>query len=324
VTATELDRAAPERSVIRGVGFGKVILLGEHAVVHGYPALAGAIDRGVRIAATPGPLRLRVPAWGLDVAAGDAHPVAAAIAAIASALAAPACTLEGDADLPAAAGLGSSAALSVAVTRALAAAAGATLDAERVIEVATLGERQFHGNPSGVDVALATRGGLGLFVRGAAGGGGLTPIAAPPLPIVVGLSGEPRATRAMVERVAHALAADPEGAGARLAWLGDAATRGAEILTSSSPDLGALGGLLTGAHHRLDALGVSTATLDALVADALAAGALGAKLTGAGGGGAVIALAPGREDAVIDAWRARGKVALACRVGACPPTGAPP
>ncbi|MCB9574858.1 MAG: hypothetical protein H6709_22525 [Kofleriaceae bacterium] len=79
-----------------------------------------------------------------------------------------------------------------------------------------------------------------------------------------------------------------------------------------------LGALFDGAHAHLAALGLSTPALDALVADARGAGALGAKLTGAGGGGAVIALAPGREADVLAAWRARGKLGFACTVGARP------
>jgi mevalonate kinase len=200
------------------------------------------------------------------------------------------------------------------VTRAIAAAADLALDDARVAEVATAGEQQFHGNPSGVDVALATRGGLGLFRRGY----GLSPLDAPPLPIVIGLSGEPRATKAMVERVAAALESDAAANGARLGALGTAAVRGAALVENpTDAALGELGELMTSAHRHLAALGVSTATLDGMVGGALAAGALGAKLTGAGGGGAVIALAPGREDAVVAEWRAHGKVAFACRVGAC-------
>ncbi len=293
---------------------GKVILLGEHAVVHGHPALAGAIDRGVRLTATDGPLRLRIASWGLDVAAGDDHPVARALAAVAAALGVTRGALDGDADLPAAAGLGSSAATTVAVARALAALAGTAPSPDALADAANAGERCFHGNPSGVDVALALRGGLGVYRRGA----GLAPLAAAPLPLVVGLSGEPRSTAAMVARVAEALAAAPARAGDQLAALGAAATEGAAIVTSAAPDLARLGALFTAAHRTLAALGVSSPGLDALVEAALGAGALGAKLTGAGGGGAVIALAPGRQDEVLAAWRAAGRVAFPCQVGATP------
>jgi mevalonate kinase len=283
-------------------GWGKVILLGEHAVVYGHPALAAALDRGVSARVRPADrLRLSIPAWDLDVAAGDDHPVAVALAAIAAAVGAEgaAVAIDADAAIPPAAGLGSSAALAVALARALGGhVAGRPLDDDRVAEVADAAERCFHRRPSGVDVALATRGGLGVFRRGA----GLTPLAAPPVTVAIGCSGEPRSTAAMVERVAASCrgdAGDP-----RLVELGAAATQGAEHVVAG--DLHRLGPLLTAAHRTLATFGISTPALDGLVDDALAAGALGAKLTGAGGGGAVIALAPGREADVLAAWQRRG------------------
>src|SRR5215468_8690539 len=105
------------------VGYGKIILLGEHAVVYGYPALAAALDRGVTVVPVPTPaggaLRLDLRAWNLRVSAGDEHPAGRSLAAIADALDAgrPALSLIADAQLPPGAGLGSSAALAVAVAR---------------------------------------------------------------------------------------------------------------------------------------------------------------------------------------------------------------
>ena len=78
------------------------------------------------------------------------------------------------------------------------------------------------------------------------------------------------------------------------------------------------------ADDELAALGASTARLDALCEAARAEGALGAKLTGAGGGGAVIALAPGREEDVASAWRALGHEAFVTSAGASHPAPVPP
>lgn len=298
-----------------GIAWGKVILLGEHAVVHGHPALAAALDRGVRCVAEPSeaPTRLRIAAWDVDVTAGEGDFLARALACLARAAGVGdrAFDLRGDADLPPGAGLGSSAALSVAVARALTAATGAPADDDRVARIADAGERCFHANPSGVDVALATRGGAGLYRRGA----GLTQLDAQPVELVIALSGQPRRTAAMVEKVGAALAAAPEAVGARLAELGTCAERGARAWCGG--DLEALGGEMDRAHAGLAALGLSTDLLDDLVALARAAGALGAKLTGAGGGGAVIALAPG-EGAVEDAWRRAGHQVVRCQVGGRP------
>ena len=312
--------ATGERQAAAGTAYGKAILLGEHAVVHGHAALAGALALGAGGGALRcrarragvgdgGRGRLRVPAWGLDVDLGDAgHPVATAIGAALATIGAPALTLEVETALPAGAGLGSSAALAVAVVRAAAALHGGATD-DAVADAADAAERCFHTNPSGVDVALATRGGIGVFRRGV----GLTAIECPPLEVVIGLSGEPRTTAAMVQRVAAALAADP-GVAARLAALGAAAARGAEALITG--ELAALGGLMNAAHHELAALGVSSPGLDRLVRLAGQAGALGAKLTGAGGGGAALALAPGRQSAVLEAWRDAGFSGFRCQLGA--------
>ena len=285
------------------VGYGKIILLGEHAVVYGYPALAAALDRGVTMAPVPtpagGPLRLDLRAWNLAVTAADDHPVGRSLAAIADALDAgrPPLSLIGDAQVPPGAGLGSSAALAVAVARALLTHARRPIDVATLTHAAGASETLVHGRPSGVDVALAIAGGTGVFRKRT----GLAPLAGvPPLRVLVGPSGAPRSTAAMIERVAQAtssLGDDP-----RLRELGALTDAGTAALLAA--DLPTLGGAMNRAHTLLADLGVSTSQLDALCDAARQAGAHGAKLTGAGGGGAVIAIAPrDREAAVLAAWK---------------------
>lgn len=293
-------------------GFGKVILLGEHAVVYGYPAIAGAVD--LRVAARvikADADSLMVPAWNLAVDDGDDGPVARALRALIDA------SCEGDehwrivatSTLPAAAGLGSSAALSVAVTRALAAAHGERPEVAEIESRAAAGERCFHDRPSGIDVAVAARGGLGTFDTES----GFARLAAAPLPIVIGLTGEARQTRDQVNRVAAARERDPAQTERRLESLGDLAQKGSAALIAG--DTAALAGFFAEAQALLAELGVSSPGIDEMVAAAREAGAIGAKLTGAGGGGAVIALAPGAEDQVATAWRKLGKEAFVTTVG---------
>jgi mevalonate kinase len=298
-------------------GWGKLILFGEHAAVYGYPALAAALDRGVSIAAVPtpagGPLRLDIPSWDLAVTAKrdpGHHPAGRALAAIAAELGIglPAVSLIGDAQIPAGAGLGSSAAMAVAVTRALLAYIGRAEDPQIVTAAAGASEAILHGRPSGLDVAVAIAGGIGVFRKSS----GLRPIATRPFRVLVGPSGEPRSTAAMVERVAEATGG--AAGDARLARLGELTDLGTRALLVG--DLEVVGDLMNRAHEVLAGLGVSTARLDALCAAARGAGAWGGKLTGAGGGGSVIALAPrDRESEVLSAWRAAGVTGFAATVG---------
>lgn len=295
------------------IGWGKLILLGEHAVVYGYPALAAALDRGVSIEPLPttkGGLRIDIPGWNIAVRADADHPVARSLAAVADALALgrPQVSLVGDAQIPYGAGLGSSAALAVAVARALLANARQPADPSTLANAAGASETLIHGKPSGVDVALAIAGGIGVFRKAS----GLRPITSPPMRILVGPSGEPRTTGAMVERVAEATKSDPDDA--RLAELGGLTDVGTRALLAQ--DFTSLGFAMNRAHAVLAGLGVSTPVLDSLCDAARSCGAHGAKLTGAGGGGSIIALAPrDKEAAILTEWRAAGVTGFVATVG---------
>jgi len=289
--------------------FGKVILLGEHAVVYGYAAIAGAIDRRAHCAVEPittGPSRLDVPDWNLSVHAGDGVAGAALERLIVGAGVTGPVAVNVRSDLPPAAGLGSSAALSVACARALCEHAGSAADVEAMANDA---ERCFHDNPSGIDVALAAHGGLGVYVRGQ----GLTRIAAQPLAIAVGLTGRARNTADMVRRVRDRLERNPSSGGKALRALGDAADRGKAALEAG--DDAQLGRAMLAAQDLLAQFGLTTPEIETMVKAAADRGALGAKLTGAGGGGAVIALFPGRETDIVQVWRDLGFEGFVCRVG---------
>src|SRR3569623_1704939 len=172
------------------IGLGKIILLGEHAVVYGYPALAAALARGVRIDAVPTP-------------------------------------------------------------------AGGTLR-------------------------------------------------------VVGPSCAPRSTAAMVDRVAQATNSSVDDA--RLKELGALADTGTQALMRR--DINAHGNDMHRAHALRAERGVSTPLLDALCDVARKLGAHGAKLTGAGGGGAIIALAPrDQEPEILAAWKTAGVHGFIASIG---------
>ena len=284
---------------------GKIIVLGEHAVVYGHMALAGAMDTKVHCSATPSPeTSLLVPAWGIDAKESDNDLLGQALRALRSAAQVDPALLQVETTLPAAAGLGSSAALSLAIAMALRPDASS----KEHREIAAAGEACFHSAPSGIDVALCQHGGIATYVKN----GGLTEMDVPPLSLVVGLSGLPRSTATQVAGVARRMK-DPLTVAA-IAKIGDIAIDGSEALRHG--DLPALGTYMNQCHDALSDLGVSIDALDTMVAAAREAGALGAKLTGAGGGGAMIALAPGNEPHVQSALEALGYQAFTTRLGA--------
>jgi mevalonate kinase len=283
-----------------GRGHAKVILVGEHAVVYGHAALATGLSVGITATARPGSGRLRVPAWGLEAMAGEDSAVGRALAAIVRRLDAPNLDFDADASVPSRAGLGSSAALAVAIARAAAAARGRGDDARAVDAAVDDAETLFHGNPSGIDAAAAKSGGAGRFTR--ADGWRPVPVLQA-IRLCVGLSGRPRDTAAQVAAVGR-LRERLSVADDILTALGKLADDAAGALAKG--DVDGLGRTFDAAHGLLCALRVSGPELDALVHTARAAGAIGAKLTGAGGGGAVIALAPGHERDVLARWKAAG------------------
>ncbi|MEM9728024.1 MAG: hypothetical protein AAF997_05520, partial [Myxococcota bacterium] len=189
-----------------GFGRGKVILFGEHAVVHGYPAIAVGIERGVTASAEPASEdRLSIAPWNLALAP-DPHgePLERAFAvALEGYRERPALSIRADVELPAGAGLGCSAAIGVAVLDAIDEALGNMRDREALAEAALAWEAVFHGNPSGVDNTMSAVGGVALFRKG-------SPLESlhsnKPLYLVIGNSGESLSTKAMVDLVARQFA----------------------------------------------------------------------------------------------------------------------
>ncbi len=306
--------------------YGKVILLGEHAVVYGAPALAAALELGAvarAVPATTASLTLggRSIALGGDLAAQpEEHDLARGFAALLGALGVPPLAVTAELELPPGAGLGASAALGVAMARAALEAVEPGLDLasagarERVLAAAAAWEGVFHGNPSGVDAAAAEGGGCIHFMRGE----GPTPVpVARLLPLVVAIAGPPASTREMVANVARLFERRPEVAGKTIEGI-RLLVRNARLCIEAG-DLPGLGKLMDLNQMLLAGLMLSTEPIERACAAARQAGALGAKLTGAGGGGAVVALADLDPEPVLAAFRDEGFVCFATNV---PATGA--
>ncbi|MCD4737885.1 MAG: mevalonate kinase [Anaerolineae bacterium] len=297
-----LERSAP----------GKVILCGEHSVVYGRPAIAvpvAGLRARAQIEPARGGLRIVAADLGEEFWLRDA-PVEQPLAALARltlehlTAAEPDARLTVHSELPIAAGLGSGAAVSVAVARALVAFLGHELGAKAVSTLAYEVEKIHHGTPSGIDNTVIAWEQPVYFVKGAAPE--VFTVSAP-FWLLIANSGIPSLTREAVQGVRQRR--DAERACytayfARMGQLADAARQ-----TISAGDITALGPLLDENHTLLRQLGVSLPALDRLVASARAAGALGAKLTGGGMGGNVIALVcVERKAAVAEALRQAGAV----------------
>jgi mevalonate kinase len=180
--------------------------------------------------------------------------------------------------------------LGVATLRALDAADGIVRDFDRSQSIALAWERVFHGNPSGIDTAVALSGGLVRFRRHpGAGERALEPLRAGSiLRLVVGHSGQPGSTKETVARVGARKLSEPVAFETELADFRAVVEGGERAVFAGALD--ALGASFDRCHALLAHWGVSTDTLDAMCVRAREAGALGAKLTGGGGGGCMIAL----------------------------------
>ncbi len=326
-TAVGGSRAAArlERRAAYAAGHGKVILLGEHAVVHGAHAIAAPIPLAIQARAeagdTPG-TKLLIPRWGVeamlrpDAEAENALEKCLEVVLNGLGLREAELMVEVFPQVPRAMGLGGSASLAVAIIRSLVRYSEHDADDAMVNVLAYECEKIAHGTPSGVDNTLATYGRFILFKKGD-----------PPLmedirvpkaiPMVIGISGVESLTARTVARVRQGHEESPQ------LYQGifddiDGLTRSA-VDAIEAYDLVRLGKLMDICHGYLNALKVSTWELEELVGLARGAGALGAKLTGGGGGGSIVALCPDDggqvSEAVASAIRSGGYRAIITEIG---------
>jgi mevalonate kinase len=292
----------------------KVILLGEHAVVYGAPALAAALDRGAVATAERAPADL-LALGERTVAGGDGSELSRGLAALRASLGAPPHAVQAKLEMPAGAGLGASAALGVAIARAVLEACEPELELtapearKRVLAAAAAWECVFHGNPSGIDAAAAESGGCIRFSREL---GSEAVVVKRPLELAIAVAGPPASTREMVENVARLAARRPAVVGKAVAGI-SALVENAQLCIEAG-DLPGLGKLMDLNQMLLSGLMVSSEAIEAACETARRAGALGAKLTGAGGGGCVVALADLDPAPILGAWRAEGLVCFAATV----------
>ena len=277
---------------------GKIILFGEHSVVYGRPAIAVPVHKlqaKAIVQAEPrgqtGCIRIQAPAIGLDAFLADVpqkDPLANAVRGTLMALGVerpPACTIRISSNIPVAAGLGSGAAVSVAVIRALSAFLGHPFTDDQVCSLTYEVEKIHHGTPSGIDNTVIAYARPVYFVRD-------QPIEifhiARPFTIVIGDTGIPSPTSLAVGDLRRRWHTDPDAYEPKFDAIGRIAKVARQIIESGAPD--DLGPLMDENHALLQEIGTSSPELDRLVMAARNAGALGAKLSGGGWGGNMIAL----------------------------------
>ncbi len=309
----------------RASGHGKVILLGEHAVVYGSHAIAAPVPLAIqaRVQETDsGGVQLMIPRWGIeyrlqrDPAHRDSFQKSLGIIFDRLGLIDRSLRIEVFPSVPRAHGLGGSAAMAVSIIRALDHRYNLGLDDATVNDIAFECEKVAHGTPSGIDNTMATYGKFLLYRRALEDG---TPalmqdIHVPrPIPLVIGMSGKESLTAKTVGGVREAWQRNPELYERVFHDIDDITLQGLEAIEAY--DLERLGDLMNVCHGLLNALRVSSWELEELVQLARDSGAVGAKLTGGGGGGSIVALCPEHPERVIAALRSAGYQAMEVQVG---------
>jgi mevalonate kinase len=272
---------------------GKVILFGEHAVVYGRPAIAVPVTH-VQATATiePSEHGLIIHAADIDrsIAVDAANPIDPLVSIVNLTLEhlnapLPNIAITIHSTIPIASGLGSGAAVSTAIVRALAQWFDARMDNAEVNALVYEVEKLHHGTPSGIDNTVIAYQQPVYFTRG-------QPIqtftVARPFQAVIGNTGISSPTKITVGDVRQGWETDRARYEAWFDRIGAIVQQARSAIESGGIER--LGSLMDQNQVLLRDLGVSSVELERLIMGAKQAGANGAKLVGGGRGGNMIAL----------------------------------
>jgi mevalonate kinase len=307
----------------KGAGFGKVILFGEHFVVHGVPGIVSAIDSttDAEVMQTGKELVIRderkaAKGYAEEKRLQQIESIERMLKKMSLDPKLPLNIWVGG-TLPGFSGLGASAASSVAIARAIAEELSLNLSNEEVNQIAYEAEKAYAGNPSGIDNTAATYGGLMWFKKNLTGGSASVEKLSirKPVEIVIGSTGKVANTKAMVTGVAERKNKYPEKYNQIFKQTENLTYAGRKALESY--DLKKVGELMNMNHRLLQEIEVSSSELDLLVDISRKNSAFGAKLTGGGGGGCMVALTPGKElqEKVAAAIEKEGYEVLRTKIG---------
>lgn len=301
----------------------KIILFGEHAAVYGQPAIAAPVS-ALRATATV----TSQPGGGLHIVAADmettlpvdleredvdhALAVAARLTLKRLGCLAPDAIITVRSAIPIASGLGSGAAVTTALVRAVAGATGSLLPVDAVNEIVYEVEKIFHGTPSGIDNTVIAYEQPIWFVRGQT----IERLTiAKPFTLLIADTGIQASTRVAVGDVRVLVESDGSRWQPVLNEIGAISSAAHTALQTGT--ITALGDLMLRNHALLRQLTVSSSELDGLVEAAVGAGAYGAKLSGGGRGGNMIVLTDDTTRAAVEAalYKAGAARVFSTRIG---------
>lgn len=276
---------------------GKIYLFGEHAVVYGEPALACAVELRTSVCVQKADeitITSDLGKTGIDF---ELHPyVSSAVRKLSS----PGVSIEITSEIPVGSGLGSSAAVTVAVLEAINIEFGIGKNRNEIAGMAHEIEKEVQGAASPTDTYVSTFGGVVEIPS-------RKKLDVLDCGIVIGNTNKgasPKKTAKLVKQVSLLKEEFPESIWAIIKTIGSFTGSGEKLLLEKNYQ--ALGKLMNVNHGLLDALGVGTKELSDLVYAARNAGAYGAKITGAGGGGCMVALSDSTDEVAYAIEQAGG------------------
>lgn len=272
---------------------GKLLLMGDHAVVYGYPCIVTAMSARLSVSIeevvtggiqveTPGVSDRRFIHQALETAASHWGNMPVNI------------HITTKSDFTQNYGLGSSAAVTVATIFALSRLIKKMVSPSEIFDLAYKTVLAVQGVGSGFDVAASTFGGIMVYTKGKP----TQQLHADAMPLVVGYTGVKADTTTLINDVAQKRKTNSEKIDRIFAAIGQLVDQAATAVGEG--DWKRVGKLMDFNQEYLRDLGVSSEKLEALISAAKRAGAYGAKLSGAGGGDCMIALAPPEKKKLIE------------------------
>ncbi|PTD93416.1 mevalonate kinase [archaeon SCG-AAA382B04] len=294
--------------MVKATAPGKIYLYGEHSVVYGYPALACAINKRTIVEAQkknegitilPKNLSFESVKFKIGGEEGNEIPekqikkldyIRKSIKKIFEIKSEKTgLKLKIRTELPIGGGLGSSASVTVATISALNELYGLNLPRKKISKLAYEVEKEVQGSASPCDTFTSTMGGLTRVEKGKS----LEKKKTPKLPIVIGYTQESSNTKQLVEQVKQLKEEYPEIINNLFTSIGEITKRGQKEVQNR--DLEKIGELMNINQGILDSIKINNLKLSKLIYAARESGAYGSKITGAGGGGCIIALTDNKE-----------------------------